>query len=338
MVPRRLLRGIVLFALALALPLPLPVSAQAKPAEPRPGDISGDLPELSRRPLDAIETEARLTRAEADDLLRRVRILSEAKDSRREHLKTRLSALYKLSQGGFVRLVLGAESLPELFIRRDGARRILQRDMEELSALRDELSELSGEQKELSERTSRLTLLDQEAARARAKIQAGERRQLAGLAKERGALHRPVSPGTILSVFGRRPYDRGLELFQHGVDLSADPGSPVTAIADGQVRFTGEVPGLGRGVILEHEGGYVSLYARVDQTTVVAGDRVRGGASLGRAPYPRIYFQLALGDLPLDPGPWFGLRDAPKDNTDVRGVRRRPGGSINNIKAASRPQ
>ena len=41
-------------------------------------------------------------------------------DRRRERLKVRLRALYKLSQGGFGRLLLGADSPRELYVRRNG--------------------------------------------------------------------------------------------------------------------------------------------------------------------------------------------------------------------------
>lgn len=274
--------------------------------EPRPGDIAGDVVEdLSQRPLDAILSEERLTLAEVHDLERRSNILAESQERSRAHLRKRLHALYKLSQGGFGRLLLQSDGLLDMYVRRNGARLIISRDLDELYALRSELRELDSEQAELMDRIARLSQLGTEAARARARLAAGLHRPLQGLGRERGMLPRPVQPGAIVGVFGPQFLEHGLEWFQHGVELSAEPGQKVRAVAAGQVRYTGEVAGQGRGVIVEHEGGYLSLYARLDQIAVVPGDPIAAGTALGRAPFSRVLFQLFLGDLPLDPEPWF---------------------------------
>ncbi|MCS6912116.1 MAG: M23 family metallopeptidase [Myxococcales bacterium] len=283
--------------------------AQVLAVEPRPGDLAGDVvSELRQRPLDAIESERRLTLAEAADLERRLKTLGEAQERGKARLRIRLRALYKLSQGGFARLLLGADSPHELYLRRRGARQIIGRDLEELHALRNELKEVAAEQAELQQQMLRLQHLDAEAAAARAQLHAGLDRPLAGLGELRGLLPRPVSPGSIVAPYGREVVDRGLEIFRHGAELAAEPGSPVRAVAAGQVRYAGELAGLGHGVIIEHAGGYLTLYGRVGRTSVVAGDEVSAGMVLGRALYPRVFFQLALGDIPLDPEPWLADR------------------------------
>lgn len=277
----------------------------AASGEPRPGDLVGlgeAAVDLDRRPIEAIEAERRLLRAEIEDIERRIRTLGETAQARKARLRGRLRALYKLSQGGWSRLVLGGETPAELYHRRDGARRILGRDIEELLALRAELADLDRERSALGEAVARIGRLEEAAARARGE---GAGRPLAGLGQRRGALPRPVQPGQVLQGYGRLALSERLEVFHHGVELSAEPGGVVRAVAPGQVRYTGEVPGYGQGVIVEHEGGYLTIYARLGPPAVVVGDSVTAGTKLGQASLPKVYFQLALGDVPLDPERWF---------------------------------
>lgn len=306
--PRRRARGAARGFVALGALLGLCAAPSlARREGPRRDEPIG---ESGGRPLDVIEAERRLTLDEADDLERRLQALSGAQDRRKGRLRVRLRSLYKLTQGGFGRLVLGADSPRELYVRRNGARQIISRDLEELQALRDELRELGEEQAELRERLGRVAQLEAEAAQARAQAQQAERRQIAGLGALRGALPRPVSPGAIVAPFGRDPVDRGLEAFRHGAELSAEPGAPVKAVAPGQVRYAGEMSGLGRGVVVAHAGGYLTLYGRIDRTQVQVGDAVQAGTTLGRAVYPRVFFELSLSDIPLDPEPWLASRGA----------------------------
>lgn len=293
-------------ALAFASPEP-----REPPREPLPGDIEGTVsPDDSRRPLDAIEAERRITVAELADLERRMTALGTTRELRKERLRVRLRALYKLSQGGFGRLLLGVERPLEMYGWRDGARRVIARDVEELLALRDELRVLEQEQTRAAQGTARVATLLAEAARARAE---GRDRDLLGLGALRGELPRPVSPGEVLTPYGREVVERGLELYHNGVELSAEPGASVRAVAAGQVRYTGEMAGLSTGVILEHPGGYLTVYGRLSRLLVVPGGRVAAGTVLGQAAAGRVYFQLTLGDLPLDPEPWL-----------ASGGRRRP--------------
>jgi murein DD-endopeptidase MepM/ murein hydrolase activator NlpD len=280
--------------------------------EPRPGDLVGlgePAVDLDRRPIEAIDAERHLLLAEIGDIERRIRTLGETAQARKARLRGRLRALYKLLQGGWSRLALGGETPSELYHRRDGARRILGRDIEELLALRAELRDLDRERSALGGAMERAGRLEEAAARARGEAAA---RPLAGLGQRRGLLPRPVSPGEVLQTYGRLALSERLEVFHHGVELSAEPGGPVRAVAPGQVRYTGEVAGYGQGVIVEHEGGYLTLYARLGPPAVVVGDTVSAGTKLGAASLPKVYFQLALGDVPLDPERWFASRIAGK--------------------------
>src|SRR5687767_11397781 len=80
---------------------------------------------LAGRPPEALEIEERGQADELSYLVRKVDALSASLVERRGHLRQRLRAMYKMSQGGYLRLLLGAETPREMFARRDAARRIL---------------------------------------------------------------------------------------------------------------------------------------------------------------------------------------------------------------------
>jgi septal ring factor EnvC (AmiA/AmiB activator) len=125
-----------------------------------------------------------------------------------------------------------------------------------------------------------------------------------GLAQKRGRLTRPVSGG-ITSAFGTHRADDNLAFSRRGVELEAARGEPVHAIAAGQIRWVGEVPGFGRGVAIDHGDGYVSLTARLSSLSVATDTPVQAGAVLGRSLGPSVYFELTQAGTPLDPARWI---------------------------------
>ena len=67
-----------------------------------------------------------------------------------------------------------------------------------------------------------------------------------------------------------------------GVDLAAEPGTPVTAAADGEVYTVYEDEQMGMTVVIRHAGGYTTHYASLaDGVPVNAGDKVKLGQTIG---------------------------------------------------------
>lgn len=84
-----------------------------------------------------------------------------------------------------------------------------------------------------------------------------------------------------------------------GVLLPAEPGSTVRAIHTGRVVFADWMRGFGLLVILDHGGGYMSLYGQAETLLRNVGDVVEAGESLattGRSGGSR------------ESGVWFGIR------------------------------
>lgn len=122
-----------------------------------------------------------------------------------------------------------------------------------------------------------------------------------------GFAHTSPILGNLSSTFGWREHPiEGGNKFHYGVDLAADTGTEICAFADGTVYATGESSTLGYYVMLQHEGGYITLYAHCSKVTVTGGsvsmgDKIAEVGSTGAATGPHLHFELHDGDLYLNP-------------------------------------
>jgi murein DD-endopeptidase MepM/ murein hydrolase activator NlpD len=112
----------------------------------------------------------------------------------------------------------------------------------------------------------------------------------------------PVPGGTVTSPFGRR--DDG----QHdGIDVQAPVGTAVRAARGGEVLYSGTLRGYGNHVIVDHGGGFATVYAHNRRNLVRVGDRVRTGqaiatlGSTGQASGPHLHFEVRKQNVARDP-------------------------------------
>jgi murein DD-endopeptidase MepM/ murein hydrolase activator NlpD len=118
----------------------------------------------------------------------------------------------------------------------------------------------------------------------------------------------PVAQGYIASGFGDRsdPFD-GHQAIHMGVDFAAPEGTPVTAVADGVVTFTGVRTGYGNVVEIDHGTGYITRYAHNSPIDASAGDRVHAGqtianvGSTGRSTGPHCHFEVWYNGRAVNP-------------------------------------
>ncbi|MEO7794636.1 MAG: M23 family metallopeptidase [Thermoanaerobaculia bacterium] len=88
--------------------------------------------------------------------------------------------------------------------------------------------------------------------------------------------------GIYTSAFGfRRDPITGQRAYHSGVDISAPPGKPVKASADGVVTKTEQYGGLGRAVFVAHGFGVTTIYGHLSRINVTPGQRVERGAIVG---------------------------------------------------------
>lgn len=114
----------------------------------------------------------------------------------------------------------------------------------------------------------------------------------------------------VISSFGWRQTESGKEVFHPGIDLRADPNSPVVAAAGGIVqRVWTDAGGFGLTVEIEHSGGWSTRYARLGAVHITEGDTVQRGQIVGTvglqatsAP-PHLHFELRHQQQEVDPEP-----------------------------------
>lgn len=82
--------------------------------------------------------------------------------------------------------------------------------------------------------------------------------------------------GPISSPFGRRRSG-----WHAGIDIKAEMGTPILCAARGTVLFSGWEKYYGRVVKVEHENGFLTVYAHNLQNFVEAGEAVEAGQVIG---------------------------------------------------------
>jgi septal ring factor EnvC (AmiA/AmiB activator) len=125
----------------------------------------------------------------------------------------------------------------------------------------------------------------------------------------KGKLPWPVK-GRVLAKYGQ--VRAGGPLKWQGLVIGAERGAQVRAPYHGRVVYADWLPGLGLLIVLDHGGGYMSLYGHNEQVYRRVGDRVAPGdalaavgeaAGLGR---PGLYLEIRKGKQTLDPQDWLG--------------------------------
>lgn len=118
--------------------------------------------------------------------------------------------------------------------------------------------------------------------------------------------------GWISSGFGyrRNPYDGSYKLHA-GVDIAADPGTPVRAPADGMVIFSGYREGYGKCVVVDHGYGIRTLFAHASKLYVNNGIKVKRGemlaqvGSTGHSTGPHLHYEVRKNGVAVNPTTFF---------------------------------
>jgi murein hydrolase activator len=123
----------------------------------------------------------------------------------------------------------------------------------------------------------------------------------------KGGLPAPVK-GTIIRSFGWKtdPVTK-LKSYSPGIEIKCNKHASVIAVADGVVSYIGNLRGYGNFVIVEHEDGFFSTYAGLDNLKVVQNQLVGRGQILGQSPTGNVKFELRQGRTALDPIVWVKI-------------------------------
>ena len=96
----------------------------------------------------------------------------------------------------------------------------------------------------------------------------------------------PLSDGTITRRFDSMYNGEMIK----GIVIKGAPGSAVTAAADGKIQDFPNDPDYGRGVVIYHDGGYITEYYGLETIMVGTGRSVRQGETIGSIGTSSTYF------------------------------------------------
>ena len=134
---------------------------------------------------------------------------------------------------------------------------------------------------------------------------------LGDFGRNRGRLPWPVN-GRVARPFGSQVNPRfGTKTFNSGVDIAATFGTPITVVAKGRVEYVNWLEGYGKCAIINHGGGFYTLYANASEILVSVGKDVAAGEIIGRVGDTgstmgtALHFEIRKGREALNPLEWF---------------------------------
>ncbi len=130
-------------------------------------------------------------------------------------------------------------------------------------------------------------------------------------ASQRGRLPWPVK-GAIIRPFGEFTHPQfKVTIKNPGIDLQVQNGAAISAVADGQIIYTGDIPGIGQTILIDHGNDYLTVYGNVKEQ-VVKNQTIRGREIIGNIAagnengVATFHFEIRHAEQPLNPQIWLG--------------------------------
>ena len=118
--------------------------------------------------------------------------------------------------------------------------------------------------------------------------------------------------GEIVSHFGKHKHPEFNSFtFNNGISIAAPLNSDIKTVYDGEVIFADKFKGYGNMIIIDHGGGYFTLYAHASSilkkvgTTVSKNEVVAHVGDSDSSAGSQLYFEIRYQGKPVDPGPWL---------------------------------
>lgn len=119
-------------------------------------------------------------------------------------------------------------------------------------------------------------------------------------------------PTYMTSPYGWRVHPvLGTKKLHAGMDLGVGVGTPIYALADGEVIYSGWMSGYGNVVMIDH-GSLISLYAHNSSLVAKEGKEVKGGqlisysGNTGLSSGPHLHFEIRKGNgETINPKPYY---------------------------------
>lgn len=174
-----------------------------------------------------------------------------------------------------------------------------------IAGLDREMEDKTSERKRLEADRNRLEQLFAELSRRATELDGS-----AFLARK-GSLPWPLR-GRVTNAFGQSRADG--RLTWHGMLIAAEEGTEVKAVFRGRVVFANWLRGFGLLTIIDHGGGFMTLYGHADVLLKTVGDWTEGGEVIARAgksggqQLSGLYFEVRQKGAARDPISWLQRR------------------------------
>lgn len=146
-----------------------------------------------------------------------------------------------------------------------------------------------------------LASLEEERFKKEADVSAGLFRVL------KGRLSWPIR-GKVALGFGEQKEKRfNTNVFNPGIDIAVEAEEEVKAVAEGRVVYSSWLRGYGNFIILQHDGGYYTVYANLREVFSGVGEKVGPSQTIGRidSSENNLHFEIRKGKEQLDPLEWL---------------------------------
>jgi len=135
-----------------------------------------------------------------------------------------------------------------------------------------------------------------------------------GFERLKGRLAMPVD-GRVVSLYGRVSHPTYKTVtFNNGIVIEARVGEPVRSVYDGKVVYVGWLNGYGQVMIVDHGGGFYTLFAYLSDVLKQKGESVERGSEIalvgdtGPRASGGLYFEIRQKGVPRDPMAWLAAR------------------------------
>lgn len=264
-----------------------------------------------------------------------------------EVLDKRLRTMYKSGNVGYIEVLLGASDFSDFLTRMDMVQEIYKHDIDLIEELRVQKITIESDKKRLEEEKASLVGLSSKVVDKQTQLNSslvslnGKKSEIIqdlkaleeiedGLLEDAnkltdiikslnlmvtyvgGKMTWPLPGNTRLSSpFGYRihPVYKSKKLHT-GVDIPAAYGTKVLAAQSGTIIYADWFGGYGKAVMIDHGGGYVTLYAHNSNILVKVGQKVKRGqtvtevGSTGVSTGNHLHFEVRENGKYVDPIKW----------------------------------
>jgi len=132
-----------------------------------------------------------------------------------------------------------------------------------------------------------------------------------GNSRKKAFLKAPLNFRRISSYFSQGRFHPVLKIYRphHGLDYAAAKGTPVSAIGDGKVIFSGRKGAYGNLIIIKHPNGWQTYYGHLSRIakgirsgrTVEQGQTIGNVGATGLATGPHLHYEVRIGHKSVNP-------------------------------------